>query len=350
MKTHFLNLTKPIPGAVNWGTAMNQNWDMVDRSYGQLQQNINALTQKMTDLGTFTYIKAIKDNTVVDINYMVIVSGYLQIKNATGDYWYTFTCLDDSGQYTDSVRVTQRDKPTLDMQGAAIFGSLKQDAGSETQSFEQATIEPYDRIYYVDADEAHTQFATISDYTAFQLYTPQLDNLELQSGDSVIWHAFGETWYGNEIAIKTSVIQNNTRQTLIRKFQQGLGGYYTPRISNSKPNTIVWDKVAGSSADVQYEITIPHNLWEGVYNEHAITGTKHTTNLPQESSVSDITYEHSISDVCFWLKKNNQTTRIYVDYWITVNDQSNFQISWSSTLPNDAYISYIYTRYVKEGA
>lgn len=82
-QTQFLNLIKPAPNTINWGTALNQNFDILDTQYGILLNQISALRTQLGQLGLYysdpiytpyLTIQLFESNTV-DKAYLVLQDG-----------------------------------------------------------------------------------------------------------------------------------------------------------------------------------------------------------------------------------------------------------------------------------
>ena len=357
MRTYFLQLTKPVVGATNWGASINQNWDKIDRGFGQINQNLLALQDKMTDIGTFSFIQIINgDNAVVTLDFALLTQFYCYDTGAK--QWYKVDVeADANGQGWVGVLTTLSKEPsyTSVTAGKLIIGSKPTDTNGQSGYFERTDVDAYKSTYYNNGDSDVTQLSSLSDYTAFLVALPnkwQDKDGEYEPAGAMQCHAFGELWTGSDIMIKTSIVQNNTRTTLIRRFRQSLGGYYIPTIDPDQPNCIIWSKASSSEAVAQYKTIIPHNLWEGSVNTIELTNTNiSSVNTGQDNiwtdSDTNFTYESNLADVCFWRKVGGKRTRIYLDYWVTVKEDNKLYIQWESNVlktDEEYVITYIVTQ------
>ena len=364
MRTYFLQLTKPVIGATNWGASINQNWDKIDRGFGQINQNLLALQDKMTDIGTFSFIQVINgDNAVVTLDFALLTQFYCYDTGA--EQWYKVDVEPDgNGQgwvgVLSTLSTSEASNYTSVKIGQLIIGSKPTDTNGQSGYFEHTDVDAYESTYYNNGSSEVTQLSSLSDYTAFLIALPnkwQGEDGEYEPSGAMQCYAFGELWTGSDIMIKTSIVQNNQRTTLIRRFKQSLGGYYIPTIDPAQPNCIIWSKASSSEAIAQYKTIIPHNLWAGVVNEIEVK-KDNSGNLPssvntgQDSETTETidstnyTCKQNLADICFWRTNGSKRTRIYLDYWTAVKN-GELWIYWESNVLNkdETYvITYIVTQ------
>lgn len=333
MKTNFLQLTKPVAGATNWGTAINQNWDTIDRGYGQIRNNLRALESRMTDIGTFSSLQVtLTDKTVIELDYFLLTTVYYLYK----DNYYKSTQLHYKTEIIDEIEIKtwyikHSESNIVDKQtalkytsGSGVIGRLNygrferaQDIASLDEIYSEYTLE-----YYNDDNTNHALLASLTDYTAFYIQLPTILDNEDQSLDTVRY-AFGLDWTEGEIFIKSSQVVDNRRRTIIKKFKQALGGYYVPSSKIDNANTIIFTKQQSAASEPEYVIDIPrcifNNAWTRIQLEYDSIKSNyfHKINWAAATEYNGIKYYRRLVYIQFWVLENGTYKPIYVDHTVT---------------------------------
>lgn len=360
MKTNFLGLDKPRAGSLNWGSAMNNNLDTIDREYAKLNNNLSVIESRVKDIGTFGFISYRADNTVYDVDYLQPVQCMIRIQN---DYYIVnsnnLKTIENDGKpyyYWNISSVSKANNATINnYQNNINFGSIRlgsEKSRSDGSKYFVQDIKLYNEVYYNDNDTSHKQLSSFSDFTAFYLSVPFYcegvteNSKDLKSITSL--YIFGLELHFDGILIKTSQLENNQYVTLLSKFKQVLGGYYTPTSITSKPNTIIFNKSAASGSTDSVEIFIPRsvaNSTETLYSFTHSSSVKSVTidtnikyDLTSGTGTDSINFSQNISNINFFIgseiDNNNvpcKRTPIILDYELLYHDNQGWQIIVDTT-------------------
>lgn len=173
-KTPHLNLIKPAPNTVNWGTALNDNFDKLDSRFAGLVNQVAGLRTQMGQLGLYY-------SDAQYTEYLTVVAEY---KSQTSEYEVEtayITLADGSGQ----------------------------------------TITLYDK------NKGFMNLGSLIDYSMFLIRVVQ-KNGAILNNVNVLWSNI--FWSNDDIAVKLTKYDAATQQnkTELVKMPQSVGGYYQP--------------------------------------------------------------------------------------------------------------------------
>ena len=173
-KTTHLNLIKPAPNTINWGAALNTNFDTLDSRFAGLVNQVAALRTQMGQLGLY-YNDSQYDQY---LTVVAIYSSKLKLYEAKTAY---ITLADASGQ----------------------------------------TITLYDNV------KGFMNLGKLVDYSMFLIKIIQ-ENGTMLTNVSVSWA--GILWSNDDVAVKLTKYNATTQQnqTELVKMPQSVGGYYQP--------------------------------------------------------------------------------------------------------------------------
>ena len=333
IQTNYLKLIKPMAGSVGWGAAINNNWDTIDREYAKLNNNLAVIQSRMTDIGTFGFLSYVDGDAVVDVDYIEPVTCIIRV----GEDFYQVT-KDNLKNYGDSAEpyyywLLDENKKTktlpnealLSTYGMAYLGTEKSRADGSKYFVQDAN--EYRDDYYNNDDDTQRQFNSLADFTAFYLHIPHYcmgapTGVEDLKSVSCVY-IYGLELYFDGILIKTSRLIDNKYTTLLSKFKQVLGGYYVPRSTTDRPNTIIFEKSSASSSTQYEEIFIPRsvaNSTETIYSfskTHKDTTTIRIPTNVKMALVSDtgyITYSQNIANVNFFTRDGETRNPVIMEH------------------------------------
>ena len=194
-KTTYLQLNKPGANARGWGSALNNNMDILDNAYNSTNSRINSL---QLQLGEMNYISFMPNQDYIKFN---------------------------PGQSPDTSYFT--------------VGAINK----EGNDLEVGTTKKY--------GENNDPYSEIEDFTGFYVLTSRTAVLNAPP-------PYDTDWEAGEILVKTSIVEGNQRTPQFIKFPQALGGYYVPSGQTIGPSTqITFTKTLPLAAEKNYTITFP---------------------------------------------------------------------------------------------
>lgn len=286
-KTTYLQLNKPGANARGWGSALNNNMDILDNAYNSTNSRINNL---QLQLGEMNYISFMPNQDYVKFN-----------TDPSPDTSY-FT-----------VGAINRDGDDLEVDTTKKYG---------------VNYEPYSEI------EDFTGFYVLISSPA-RKNAPAPYNIEWKAGD---------------ILVKTSIVEGNQRIPQFIKFPQALGGYYVPTGTTIGPSTqITFTKTLSLAAEDSYTITFPSGTVQASWKNLQMNGNmtrvgstyEYTYTIPELRGTISGTYIPPL-DLRFFQVKNGEVQRVEINYWFTnTTTECTLHIELSEELDSTLWLSYI---------
>lgn len=351
IQTRFLKLTKPIVGTTNWGAVINQNYDKIDNGMATMQSSIQTIEGRLNEVGTFSFLRAYNQSTWTEIDFVVFDSVY--IKDSKGNY-YTVSLELESNEYKWKATQIADKLPT----NSEEYGTMRLGYVNSQNQFVNKTGQ-YTFLYHNSNSTQGDGTAKISmlpDFIAFYIFIPTVTYKD--SDDSTLnvqsIYAFGQEWFQGDILIKSSMMVDNTRTSLIMRFKQSLGGYYEPRININRPHDIIFTKKPSMSAIVEKTLTIPcyvENSKEtvddvDVANSEFKYNTELTRYMEYNTGSGTINIQQTISNIRFFTQNGTVKTYVYLPYRLSFENNYYYIIVDVSKVPkNFAKIKLSYVTY-----
>lgn len=288
-KTTYLQLNKPGANASGWGSALNNNMDILDNAYNSTNSRINNL---QLQLGEMNYISFMPNQDYVKFN--------------TGP-------SPDTSYFT--VGAVNRDGDDLEV------GTTKK--------------------YGVNNDP----YSEIEDFTGFYVLTSSPARKNAPAPYNIEWKA-------GDILVKNSIVEGNQRIPQFIKFPQALGGYYVPTGKTIGPSTqVTFTKTLSLAAEDSYTITFPSGTvqasWKNVelYDNDDIkqigSTYEYTYTIPELHGTISGTYIPPL-DLRFFQVESGKIQRVEIDYWFTntITD-CTLHFELNKALDTTLYLSYI---------
>jgi hypothetical protein len=173
-KTPHLNLIKPAPNTVNWGTALNDNFDKLDSRFAGLVNQVAGLRTQMGQLGLYY----------------------------------------SDAQYTEYLTVVAEYESQISEYEAETAYITLADGSEQT-------------IILYDKNKGFMNLGSLIDYSMFLIRVVQ-KNGAILNNVNVLWSNI--FWSNDDIAVKLTKYDAATQQnkTELVKMPQSVGGYYQP--------------------------------------------------------------------------------------------------------------------------
>lgn len=286
-KTTYLQLNKPGANASGWGSALNNNMDILDNAYNSTNSRINNL---QLQLGEMNYISFMPNQDYVKFN---------------------------TGQNPDTSYFT--------------VGAINEDGND----LEVGTTKKY--------GENNDPYSKIKDFTGFYVLTssPAIANAPAP---------YNTDWEPGEILVKTSIVKGNERVPQFLKFPQALGGYYVPTGKTIGPSTqVTFTKTLSLAAKKNYTITFPSGTVQASWNNLKMNGNmtrvgstyEYTYTIPELHGTISGIYIPPV-DLRFFQVESGKVQRVEIDYWFTnTSTDCTLHIELNKALDTTLWLSYI---------
>ena len=288
LKTKNLQLIKPVAGHNNWGDAVNQNWEAIDRQYGVLDANIKSFEERLGEMGIFNFW----------------YSGHAAPDNLYAKDGVT------NGVFTQDVIFAN---VTSDQEGVSKIqlGYLQDDSTTDNpisiqpQEDESNLSATFTSVYELTSSTEDTEVANISmipTYTAFYVlqdcvvYDDTTDN--------------GMNLYGGDVMVFTQVVEDNQTKIKIKRMTQAIGSTYSLRqVNDSNSNQITGQKVINPYARNHIQFYIPTTLVRSTKSSFGIGESESDIDYDtqvtlhtqlQSSATESAKYKQHIADVRFY--------------------------------------------------
>lgn len=290
-KTTYLQLNKPGANASGWGSALNNNMDILDNAYNSTNSRINNL---QLQLGEMNYISFMPNQDYVKFN----------TGSSPDTSYFTVGAINEEG---DDLKV----------------GTTKK--------------------YGVNNDP----YSEIEDFTGFYVLTSSPARKNAPAPYNIEWKA-------GDILVKTSIVEGNQRVPQFIKFPQALGGYYEPQTKQVVgPNyEVKFNKVMPLNAPETVTITMPagtvNGTWKNIQlSSSSFVSTSSTSGAYQwryqitEVTATSTTYIPPV-DVRFFEVANSKVQRIEIDYWFQNSGSTCYlYIELAENVRTNLWCSYI---------
>ena len=286
-KTTYLQLNKPGANARGWGSALNNNMDILDNAYNSTNSRINSL---QLQLGEMNYISFMPNQDYIKFN---------------------------SGQSPDTSYFT--------------VGAINK----EGNDLEVDTTKKY--------GENNDPYSEIEDFTGFYVLTSRTAVPNAPP-------PYDTDWEAGEILVKTSIVEGNQRTPQFIKFPQALGGYYVPSGQTIGPSTqITFTKTLPLAAEKNYKITFPSGTVQASWKNLQMNGNmtrvgstyEYTYTIPELHGTISGTYIPPL-DLRFFQVESGKVQRVEIDYWFTnTTTDCTLHIELNEVIDTTLWLSYI---------
>lgn len=263
--TKNLQLVKPVSGHNNWGEAINQNWEKIDKQYGVLSANLNSFEERLGEMGIFNFWyngNAAPDNfsSIACINEGKFSKDMIYVKIINN----TSLAI---GYITDSSTSTNPD----DIANPGSTGKTK------FQSVWTITT---------DEDKADTiHVSAIPTYTAFYIY-------EVSGGTTFNDRVFSP----GDVMVFVQVIQDNITKYDVRRMTQAIGCTYAlDQRDPANTNIFYGQKIINPGASNHIRFYVPQVLTYGQQQFFNFTITNEGGSYEYDTEVAaTITVENKV--------------------------------------------------------
>ena len=239
-RTKTLKLTKPTPGSTNWGAALNDNFDKIDKTISALQNALTTLHQISTGHNYINfYVDATSPNQQWD---------YIKFFNSdntlTENYYHCDSQLNET--YWTHIELAQM--------GVVEVGYV---ADSEFKPMGIIMPEAFSTNVQIKNNGVKIYFESLFDNTGFKLANSWT---RPASGEYVA--PYNQNWSAIDLLVKQT---NQNLQYDFTKYPQSFGGIYTPqKEGNSIIFTLTPPGLAALTNKIEYNLS-------GIIKQDAIT-------------------------------------------------------------------------------
>ena len=284
-KTTYLQLNKPGANARGWGSALNNNMDILDNAYNSTNSRINSL---QLQLGEMNYISFMPNKDYVVFNE----------KDTT---YFTVGAINDTG--------------------TALIPNTKQIYGAGGLPYEE-----------------------IEDFTGFYILTGY--DISKGTGDrpyDVSWSP------GEILVKTSEVVNNQRVAQFVKFPQALGGYYAPTDQEVGPSTTIKFTKVLPLAAKDDYTITFPAGTVQASWKNLQMNGNmtrvgstyEYTYTIPEIHGTISGTYIPPL-DLRFFQVESGKVQRVEIDYWFTnTTTDCTLHVELNGLIDTTLYLSYV---------